>query len=288
VFEGDAYTSADIVPAKKAPAITDITFEADPYPGSQIELKTGDSINVNLTFDTTNVNRVKFNNSQNTTSNTEKSINTGGTKSGTVSVNIQTNLKSDASLQYNRSVTAQARATGSSSFGSLTTSSDKIYVNNQHPDIVNNGVIYPTGQNGIKSGEVAQVNLQATNVGSNPTYLYAHPSGQLKNPPVIGGSGAGDGSHADDVYAYPKRTEYNSGDYNVTTTNLTLTVTRSENGASSTGGAVVNIANVTPSITIISNNNNRMRSGARCNVCDVDNCPTSATSTVLTSSHCQG
>ena len=257
---GAEYTEPAIVPGMLGPVITNITFDANPYPGEQTEFKTGDTVNVHFTFDTNNVNRVYFSNDENTTNNTQKSINTTN-KTGSVSVGVSTSHASDTST-FAKSVKAKAQSTASGyTYGDYKVSTDTINVNNQYPQVLNNGVTYPGGQNGIKAGEIAQVSLEARYVGADPSYLYAHPTGQLKNPPVVGGPGPGDLSHAADVYVLPKRTEYNSGDYNISTPNMSLTVTRKENGASTTGTAVVNIANVSPTITITSNNGTRMRSG---------------------------
>lgn len=257
---GAEYTESAIVPSMLGPVITNITFDTNPYPGNQTELKNGDTVNVHFTFDTNNVNRLYFSNSENTTNNLYKSINTNN-KTGSVSVAITTSHASDTST-FAKPVKVKASSTaGGYTFGDFKVSTDTINVNNQYPQVINNGVTYPGGQNGIKSGEIAQVSLEARYVGTSPSYLYSHPTSQLKVPPVIGGPGSGDGSHANDVYALPKRVEYNSGDYNISTPNMNLTVTRKENGASTTGTAVVNIANVSPTITVTSNSGNRMRSG---------------------------
>jgi hypothetical protein len=254
---GAEYTEPAIVPGMLGPVITDITFDADPYPGDQTELKTGDSINVHFTFDTNKVNRVQFNNSENTTGNSQKSINTTN-KTGSVSVSISTSLKSDTTT-FARSVKARAQSTSSGyTYGDYKTSVDKINVNNQYPEFVTGSIIYPSGQSGIRQGQTASVHLEARFVGSDPEYLYAHPTSQLKVPP-----GIGDTSHANDVYVLPKRTEYNSGDYNISTPNISLNVKRKENGAEATGTHVVNIANVPPIISVTSNNGQRMRSGGR-------------------------
>lgn len=254
--EGEIYVSPDIVSAKRGPVITDITFDADPYPGDQIELKSGDIFNVHFTFDTTNVDKVQFASSTDVTSTHSKIVSMSG-KAGTTSVTVQTNLRSDQSLLYYKSVRAAARTTSGGSYGPNYTSTNKVYVNDQYATFVDNGVNYPAGQNGIKAGEEATVNLQATNVGANPTYMYSQPTGQLAVPPMLNGGT----DHANDVYVYPKRTLYNSGDYNTTTPNFRLTVTRSENGATSSEDVVVNIANVAPTLSVSSNNGNRMRSG---------------------------
>ena len=252
---GEEYIEQNIVPGMKGPVITGITFDANPYPGTQTELKTGDSINVHFTFDTNNVNRVQFTNSENTTGNTQKSINTSN-KAGSVSVDISTSLKSDTTT-FAEPVKARAQSTASGyTYGDYETSADTINVNNQYPEFVVGNITYPGGQSGIRQGQEASVHLEARFVGSDPTYLYAHPTSQLKPPADLG-----DTLHENDVYALPKRVAYNTGDYNISTANLSLTVTRKENGASSTGTHVVNIANVAPVISITSNNGQRMRSG---------------------------
>lgn len=254
--EGEIYTSPDLVSAKRGPVITDITFDADPYPGDQIELKSGDTFNVHFTFDSANVDRVQFASSTDVTTTHSKTVNMSG-KTGTTSVTVQTNLKSDQSLSYYKSVRAAAKTTSGGSYGPNYTSTNKVYVNDQYATFTDNGVNYPAGQNGIKAGEEATVNLQATNVGANPTYMYSQPTGQLAVPPMLNGGT----DHANDVYVYPKRTLYNSGNYNTTTPNFRLTVTRRENGATSSEDVVVNIANVAPTLSVSSNNGNRMRSG---------------------------
>lgn len=253
---GAEFIQPGIIPGMIGPVIIDIIFDSTPYPGVQTELKTGDTVNVHFTFDTDNVNRIFFSNDENTTNNTYRSINTTN-KTGSVSVDVSTTHASDT-LTFAKSVKAKAQSTASHyTYGDYKVSTDTINVNNQYPQVLSNGVTYPGGQNGIKAGETAQVSLEARYVGSSPSYLYTHPTGQLKTPVAE----EEDTSHADDVYVLPKRVEYNSGQYNISTSNISLTVTRKENGAITTGTAVVNIANVAPTITITSNSGNRMRSG---------------------------
>jgi hypothetical protein len=124
---------------------------------------------------------------------------------------------------------------------------DFIWLNNTYPSINFSGVNYPTtpfAQTALKNTESAVVNHTITN---GDHYTYSSPNTQLS---ITNST----------VYEPAKTVSRIGGDYNVSTNNFRVLVTKASNGAQSTGNTRVNIAHTTPIITV-SLPNARLRSG---------------------------
>lgn len=107
-----------------------------------------------------------------------------------------------------------------------------VRINNLHPTITVNNVIYPEGQTALKGNESAIVNHTVTNfdeIQYNSTQL------NVEN---------------NNVYESNKVVTRQSGDYNNSSNNLTISAIRKANGAVRNVNTLVSISNVEPTINI--------------------------------------
>lgn len=115
--------------------------------------------------------------------------------------------------------------------------------NNLAPVIALDSLAYPNTQLAIKSGEAAEIGLSISNYD---TVLYSSPTGELVIPDNT-------------VFESIKTVNYNAGGYNIDTPNFRVVATRAANGAQAIFQAVVAIADASPAIDIIADD--VMRSG---------------------------
>lgn len=241
VHEDGAHWST-IVDADIPPVILSANFTGG-YPGSQTELKAGDTFQVNIVTDIS-IDQVQV-------------VNYGALQAGTFSVSGTNNTITGVIADRGTSQTFQGfqlrvrKPTGSVSTyhysvmdGSVN-GVNLVYLNNLYPTITIPSVLYPAGQGAIKSGEDASVNNTVTNFD---TISYTNPLSQL----TIANS---------TTYETVKKVTYLSGGYNISSSNFSITATRAANNAT-TGptSTVVWIAN-TPATLSVSNPASRLRSG---------------------------
>lgn len=228
--EGDEHTSTATIPVRAGPEITAVTFGS--YPGSQTELKDNDQISIDVTFDTNNVSQIQLTSSGYASSNQTKTINPSSL-SDTVTITIDTSV----TTAEDQSIRLRAR-TISGSYGNYHVSANKVTVNNVGPTYSSYSVSYPAGQSAIKDNELAVVRLTISNVGSNPTYTYTAPSGEISIPDTS-------------TYSVAKNcTGTSSGNYNVSSNNYAVSVNRAENNKTTSYSNVVNIADTLPTLTV--------------------------------------
>lgn len=109
-----------------------------------------------------------------------------------------------------------------------------LMLNNLYPSGIIDAIEYPVGQVALKDSELAQVDVEASGYDE---IFYESPNGQLQiaNP--------------SDFQAF-KTVERIGGDYNVDESNIKVSLTRLANGAVTELEAVVQIANVDPSVSV--------------------------------------
>lgn len=117
-----------------------------------------------------------------------------------------------------------------------------IMLNNTQPVLAFTTITYPVSQSALKAVESATVNVSETNVD---TVSYTSPTSELTiaDPTTIGN----------------KVVTRNSGTYNVSTNNLTVTAGKTSNATTYTTSGVIKIADAAPVITITAPT--RLRSG---------------------------
>lgn len=256
--EGSTHTSSATIDVLSGPVI--ISGSVGLYPTTdevqQTELKNGDSIPITLTFDTTNVNQVSFFGGANHASGTQtvNNVTVSNDKRTTVNMTVIGTTASNNASGVDLPFRAASKHTNThSQLGpNFNSGSVTVKVNNQKPTFSSPSISYPTNQSALKNSESANVNITVSNQGSNPSYVYSSPNSELNITDVT-------------TYNVTKTVSRSSGTYNVNVNNFTLTVKRRENGTEDSKSAVVFIAHTAPTLSISSNNGNRMKSGGNDN-----------------------
>ena len=228
-------THQAIVQSDPAPVIQTAVFTGS-YPGTQTELAAGNSFGFSITTDI-DFDLIEFDNTSSYATN-QSNISTAATSNWSGTVNIAD--RGNTANQYPARVRVR-KPTGTWSAWVTTNSAgntDMVHVvtlNNVAPTVTFGTITYPTGtyaQQALKGSETATVVNTVLNQGTNPTYTYSSPNGQLSitSPTTL---------------QSPKTVQRIAGEYNIGTNNLRLTVLRQENGRSTTANTVVWIANST-------------------------------------------
>jgi hypothetical protein len=228
------------------PQITNVTFGL--YPGTQTELKNGDSISMTVEFDSDDAAEIQTFASNNIYASTSQNYSiTTVSNSATINITIATTTNSLLTLPV------RLRAKNSfGTYGDYVISSETLFVNNVSPTFGAFSVTYPNTQTALKGTENATVSLTVSNQGNDPIYFYSSPNNNLT---IIDSS---------TYNSYKSATCNNPGTYNVAgdggVTNYRLTVTRKENNKSATSDNIVDIADIPATITV-SEPSSRLRSG---------------------------
>lgn len=246
----DWFESTDMVSVLNGPVVESVTYGA--YPGTQTELKDGDTISATFRFDTNNVDHVNLDGSNdNNFASSDQTITVSTADYvATANITIDTSLQNNTG-GFDRPVKVRAKK-NSQQYGNWNTNTNLLKVNNQPPTFSNGDVTYPENQQALKEQETATVNLTVSNQGAEPTYNYTTPQNQISIPEPS-------------TYSENKNVTRVAGDYNISSNNYRLQVTRKENAKSATKSIVVKIADADPTININTNNNTRMRSGGNDN-----------------------
>ena len=239
---GDEHTSVAEIPVRKGPEVTNVTFGV--YPGSQTELKDGDTVSMTVTLDTNNVSKVQLVSGGSYASVSQTLNVTPNTLAATTTITIDTSV----TTAQDQSVRIRAEG-GSNNPGNYINSTETLKVNNVAPTFSGFSASYPASQTALKDTETADVSLTISNVGVSPTYTYSDPRGEITIPDV-------------NTYSQVKTvTCNNTGVYNISSNNFKAIVNRSENDNTSTyTSGVVQIADLLPTLTI-SVPSSRLRSG---------------------------
>jgi hypothetical protein len=205
------------------------------YPGSQTELKAGDTFNFHVDTDI-NVTSIEIDNFGAFTASTTPV--TAGT-----SHNITSRIIADrgTSVQALGAIVRVQKAIGSYSDWFLTTSQGStdgqytVKLNNLYPSVSVTTINYPGSQQALKDSEQATVSNTVT---SFDVISYTSPNGDL----TITNSS---------TYETPKTVTRAGGNYNISTNNFRITATRNANNAVTTNSStVVKIAHTAPTLTV--------------------------------------
>ena len=210
------------------------------YPGSQTELKAGDTFDVSIVTDVPIV--------------SVQVDNYGALQAGIFSVS-GTNVGFTATIA-DRGTSLQnlgmrirvVKATGSTSGNYLSEShgsvngKDLVALNNLYPSVSFGAITYPASQSAIKSTESASV----INTATYDTIVYSSPNGELTVTSPT-------------TFQNPKTVTYLAGTYNILTPNLDVSVNRAANDATSTAQTTVYIANTPATLSV--SHAAKMRSG---------------------------
>jgi hypothetical protein len=217
------------------PEILTVDFTGG-YPGSQTELKVGDTFQITGTLDNT--------------ANLIEVEDFGACSFQQFAITPGTAFTVTATIA-NRGTTTQAlrarvRARNTAgSFGNTRDTASTVLLNNQYPTFVDNGTTYPIGQLAFKNTEAG---FQNTAVAYFTTLLYNSPTGDF----AIG---------SPTVYVQNKSISLvNPGTYNDSVINFRIVAVRSENNAIATFTKVIEVADIAPTITV-TQPQTRLRSG---------------------------
>jgi hypothetical protein len=244
VLHEDGASHSVLVARDAPPTVTQAVFTGG-YPGSQTELKSGDSFRLLVKTDI-NIVTIEI---ENYGAFSAASFNVTPSDEHTVTATIA-----------NRGTTAQAlgaklrvqKSSGAWSEYYLTEDDGNVdgvnlvNLNNTYPSVTFGAISYPINQNALKGSELATVNHTVTNFN---TIAYSSPNNQLE-------------ISTPENYQPAKGATRISGDYNISTNNFRITATRAANNATTVANTVVRIANSTPTVSItITGNPARLRSG---------------------------
>jgi len=223
------------------PVILDASMSGG-YPGSQTELKAGDTFLINVVTDVS-IASIYLYDAEAFTAQTYSVSGTEHQITGVIA--NRGNVTQDLGFRIR-----VVKDTGSTSADYLSTDyglTDGIYrvkLNNVSPSIVFGNITYPANQQAIKAGESATVANTVTNYSS---LIYSSGNGELTvNSPT--------------AYQPAKVVDYLSGGYNITNNNITIQAFRAANATTSTASTIVKIAN-TPATVYVTNSSARFRSG---------------------------
>jgi len=242
VSHEDGASHTTLVSTEVPPIILSAYFTGE-YPGSQTELKAGDTHN--LYFET-DKDVVKI------------EIDNYGTYTAQDFTFTARNSHTIAGIIADRGDSAQLLGakirvqTSSGSYSDWYLTEDDgavekvnlINLNNLYPSFTFNSITYPVGQQALKDSETADINVTASNYDS---ILYNSPNGQLAIPDTS-------------AYSQIKTVTRIAGDYNISINNYRIVATRNANNSSTTYNNVVYIANTACTLTV-STPSTRLRSG---------------------------
>lgn len=219
----DGATSVIEVNVTAPPEVLDLTF--GDYPGTQTQLKAGDSINITISTDR-EIDRVEIDSF-------------GALQSGTLSFSATTSATVSATVANQGTSVADYAAKvrvrdTSGSWSSWYTSTATVTLCNLYPSITFNSITYPASQGALKDSEQATIDHTVSNFD---TISYSTSGGQLTIPNI-------------DTYESSKTVTRASGTYNVSTNNFLISATRNANDATTTSGTCVRIANAAASLSV--------------------------------------
>jgi hypothetical protein len=226
------------------PVILGATF-VNGYPGSQTELKAGDTFDVSIVTDSPVDSITLVGGSGDAFSTQTFSVTSGTSHVITGAIrNAGTSTQNLPFTVYANKPTGSQSVNFTSDSQGTTDGQYRVALNNTYPSINITGVTYPASQQAIKSGEFATIANTVTNFD---TIQYDNILSQLTiSSPTS--------------YDTSKIATYLSGSYNISSPNFSISATRTANDATSTASTTVYIANVAPTLTVV-NPAARLRSG---------------------------
>lgn len=229
----DATTSTVTVTLDTPPQILTLSFTGG-YPGSQTELKAGDTYMVTGTTDKA-IDLVEIVDAEAFSFSQTGAGGTAFTVTGTIADRGTTTVARPGRVRVRSATTGAFGPTRDTDQGGGTTDGvDLVFLSNLFPTATIGTITYPVTQGALKGSEQATVAMTTANVDS---IAFNSPTSELSitNPTV------------DEATKTVTRI---AGTYNVTTNNFRVVATRSANDAQTINEAVVNIANVAAVITV--------------------------------------
>lgn len=217
------------------PAILSLFFVGG-YPGSQSELKAGDTFQLQGTTDKP-ADAVQILDFGAMIQSVETcAAGTGFLVTGTIADRGDVTQHLPARVRARDADTgAYGPARDTNELGGTVDGTDLVALNDVYPTITMGSVSYPGVQEALKGAEQAQVVCTISNFD---TVQYSSPGGDLA---IIGGL---------TIYQNPKTVERVGGAYNVTTPNFQAVATRAANAAQTTGTKIVQIAAVAAQVNM--------------------------------------
>lgn len=233
------FTTVKINRAAAPPIINRVEFTGG-YPGSQTEVKAGDTYDVQIYFDLSAGSNPDSISIENWGCTTGGSFPVVWELLGVARVTITIKATGNTATPYGVAVKG-ANAFGS--WGSVVYSTAGGAVDGTHtvlccdlaPSFVDNGVTYPMGQSALKDTETAQ---QSTTVNNASSAVYSCVTGDLTitDPNVL--------------ETVKTVTCTNPGTYNDSSPNFRIVATRNANAKSASFNKVIEIADVAPVVTV--------------------------------------
>lgn len=216
------------------PEILTLSFTGS-YPGSQTELKEGDTFQLTGTTDKpcTGVRILDYDACQLSEP----------TFVSTTTFVVDGVIADRGDVATPRYARVQAR-NAAGAYGSTRDTSDTVICNNLHPTATIDSITYPGAQQALKGSETATVGVTLANLN---TVLFDSPNSQLNisNPTTVEAS---------------KTAQRIAGDYNVSVNNFRITANRAANDATTVVQDVVQIAHVACEV-VVTEPAARLRSG---------------------------
>jgi len=224
------------------PVITDVKF-VNGYPGSQTEVKEGDTFDLEITFDPNgstpvaveidNFGAMKYHLFNNITPDGNNKVVITGTIDAT-SNSVQA-LPARVRAKNDFGTFGDYRDTDET--GGTTDGTNLVNCNDLHPTINFGTITYSSGYDALKNSETATIAMTTSDLDS---ISYTSPTSELTitNP------------NTDESTKTVARA---SGDYNISTPNIQASAVRNANDAHTTASAIVKIAHVLPTIVVTEN-----------------------------------
>jgi hypothetical protein len=215
------------------PDILTLSFTGS-YPGSQTELKSGDTFSITGTTSVPAVGVEILDYEACSNSVLTFSSNTTFTVSGIIANRGNTTITRPARLKARNAAGAYGATRDTNTGGGSTDGVDVVKCNNLHPTVTFGTVTYPSSQTALKDSETATIVVTTANLD---TIAYTSPNSQLSitNPSTI---------------ESPKTVQRIAGNYNVSTSNLRAEAVRTANDAHTVSTTVIRIAHVAASISV--------------------------------------
>lgn len=206
------------------------------YPVGQTELKAGDQILVSVSANQP-MTEIEFIDNGNV-ANIATIVAVGNTTNIVVGLTIAdrgTTTQTFGVLLRAKNANGSYGPTYNTSIGGSSDGSHTVKLNNIYPSININSITYPVTQQALKNSESVSIDNTITNYN---TITYSSPTNELSIPTPT-------------VYSATKTVSRISGNYNVATNNFRISATRTANNATTEQNAVVKIANVAPTVSVI-------------------------------------
>jgi hypothetical protein len=223
--DGEAGAIDTVVVAISAPPqILTLAFTGN-YPGTQTELKAGDTFSVTGTTDVpcTGVQSLDF----------EAAVASTWSQGAATTFVVSVIIANRGNTLQQLHARLQARD-ASGAYGATRDTSNTVACNNLRPTVTFGAVTYPGTQGALKGSETANVAVTLANLSS---VVFSSPNGDLSIT-------------APTTIAPTKVATRVAGSYNVGTNNIQAIATRAANNSTTTGQGLVKIANLAASLAV--------------------------------------